>query len=366
VCGVLCSEERGAADYSGMDCAIAARVRLLAAPGDPARPPLAERCIAFVPAGDTPSAEKLVDLFDTGRGPGRPITVGSAPRTPFFVELALYAPGSLPCADDQPLVGLGRSRVIDPQHDSGPVAVPIGCRTACETHSNGTVRLLSIEDLQTPVATPSDLTIGEIVSYDPFVATAGVCAAPPPTAFHGVFRSFAVTHSGDALSGQWVAARSTNDGCTALAGTSNGGRQLSCLTDDWTSRATLQGFVLDAAHLEAVLALNDSVGARLGALVIRVVDARMGGLGESAVGASVSYTLPWALGGADYPTDDAWTRLAPVAASTTFAGLGVAIFADAPTGSYLVTLADGTLLYVNAGGADDPRSVTTVVVSARP
>jgi hypothetical protein len=51
-------------------------------------------------------------------------------------------------------------------------------------------------------------------------------------------------------------------------------------------------------------------------------------------------------------------------AGTTSAGLGVAVFANAPAGSYEVTFADGGGRTVNAGGADDPSSVTVVVVSA--
>src|SRR5207249_620729 len=146
--------------------------------------------------------------FADGAGPGRPAEVGRDPGRPFYVEVSLYAPGSQPCRDDQPLVGLGRSPVVDLAHDSGPVEVPLGCRNACEQHQDGSVRLLALADLQTVVPTPADLQLGELVPYPAFVSTAGQCTSPPSNAKRGVFRPFAVSHDGDTLSGTWVVASS--------------------------------------------------------------------------------------------------------------------------------------------------------------
>jgi hypothetical protein len=363
-------------DFRGMTCAIAARIRLLpAASGADAgtagagAAALSDECVSFVPVDNTPPKHRLADLFDIGTGSPQPISLGRDPGVPFVVEVSLYAPGSLPCRDNQPLVGLGRSGVVDLRTQTAPVTVPIGCRDACETHDgNVQVQLLSMEDMpmMTVVNTPQDLALGEIFPYETFTATSGVCMDPRPLSVHrGVFRPFALTQSGPILDGTWVVDHSQFDGCTAIAGTTNGGRQLSCLFDENTSKTTLQGFVLDGPHLQAVRDFNDSVHARAGALVIRVLDPADMDPNGSAIGARVNYTLLSTQSEAEYPQDDTWMINPPTPVGTTGLGLGVAVIANAPTGQYQVTFSDGiTTRVINAGGADDPQSVTVVVVSA--
>lgn len=345
-----------------MDCAIAARIRLFAASSASASSgvaPLSDQCISFQPSGDRPPLHRLADLFDSGTGAAHPIGIGRDPKVPFVVEISLYAPGSLPCQDGQPLVGLARSGVVDLRQDASDVAVPLGCRDACETHGNVQVQLLALEDLTTVVAPPADLTLGEIFPYQTFTDTNGVCMTPPLTAYHGAFRPFALSASGANLDGVWVVDHSSFDGCTVISGTTNGGRQLSCLFDNATSRSTLQGFVIAPDHLAAVRAFNESVHAKTGALVIRVLDPLTN---ASAVGARVSYALLSSLSEAQYAPDASWTLTRANPAGTTAAGLGVAVIADAPAGPYEITFVDGSTRVINAGGADDPNSVSVVVV----
>ena len=349
-----------------MDCAIAARIRLLPASGAAVAsgaPPLSEQCISFQASGNTPPLHRLADLFDSGAGAAHPISLGPEPKVPFVVEISLYAPGSLPCHDDQPLVGLGRSGVVDLSHDTSDVMVPLGCRDDCEAHGNVQVQLSSLEDMMTVVAPPGDLALGEIFPYPTFTETNGVCMAPPLTAHRGAYRPFAMATSGANLDGVWVVDHSVFDGCIVLSGTTNGGHQLSCLFDDATSKSTLQGFVVAADHLAAVLAFNQAAHAQAGALVIRVLDPAGGDPNGSAVGARVNYLLLASLSEAEYAQDATWTIMPPNPSGTTSAGLGVAVIADAPAGPYAITFADGSTRTINAGGADDPNSVTVVVVN---
>lgn len=343
-----------------MDCAIAARIRLLPVAGSA---PLQDRCISFAPIGNSPPAYRLADLFDSGTGTAHTVPLGGNPGHPFIVEIALYAPGSQPCADNQPLVGLGRSGIVDLSRDSGDVAVPIGCRDACEAHGNVQAQLVSLEDRTTPIPTPTDLALGEIFPYGVFTATAGVCMTAPLTAHRGHFRSFSLLHSGPNLDGTWVVDHSEFNGCTALAGTIDGGRQLACLSDAATSKATLTGYVVNPAHLAAVRNFNRSVHGLDGALVVRILDPMSGDPNGSAIGARVSYALLSTLSEAEYPQDDTWSIATGFAPGTTAASGGVAIIADAPTGPYAITFADGTTRTVNGGGDDDPESATVVVIS---
>lgn len=364
VCGPLCGETRSPTDYSGMDCAIAARLRLRSTGATPdAATTLSDRCISFQPTGNTPPRYRLADLFDTGTGAAHALALGPDPKVPFVVELSLYAPGSLPCQENQPLVGFGRSGIVDLAHDTSDVIVPIGCRDACETHGNVQAQLLSLEDLATPSGPPPDLSLGEIFPYQTFTDTNGVCMTPPLSAHRGVFRPFAMTTSGANLDGVWVVDHSAFDGCTVLAGTTNNGPQLSCLSDAATSKSTLQGFVISADHLAAVRGFNDATHGRNGALVVRVLDPINGDANGSAVGARVNYMLLSTLSEAEYAQDATWTFAPPNPTGTTSPGLGVAVIADAPTGPYLVTFAGGMTRVINAGGSDDPGSITVVVVT---
>jgi hypothetical protein len=356
----MCDENRAPTDYSGMDCAIAARIRMLPASGTTA---LADRCVNLMPVGNLLPTYRLSDLFDNGAGSAHPLSLGEDPGKPFVVEISLYAPGSQPCADDQPLVGFGKSGIIDLSHDNADVTIPIGCRDACEAHGNVQAQLLSLEDLTTAVDAPPDLSLGEIFPYNVFTATAGVCMMPPLTAHRGQFRAFTMAHSGPNLDGVWVVDHSEFDGCTALVGTVNGGRQLACLSDAATSKATLLGYVVSAAHADAVRAFNHGVHATAGALVFRILDPADADPNGSAIGARVNYALLSTLSEAEYPQDDTWAITAGAPPGTTGASRGVAIIADASAGPYVVTFSDGTDVVVNAGGDDDPESVTVVVVS---
>jgi hypothetical protein len=362
VCGAFCGETRDPTDYSGMDCAIAARIRLL--PTVSGAAPLDERCVSFQPDGATPPAHRLADLFDIGANDApTPLAIGRDPGVPFVVELALYAPGSRPCMDHQPLVGLGTSGIVDLAHLHGDIQVPLGCRDACETHGNVQVQLISAEDDATMLAVPGDLSLGEIFPYAAFTATGGVCITPPLTSRRGELRLFDLAHSGANLDGTWEVDRSALDGCLVIAGTTNGGRQLSCLSDALTSMSTLQGYVVEPDHLQAVLAYNASVHAKAGALIVRVLDPNDGDPTGSAIGARVNYALLSTLSEAEYVQDSTWAIAPPTPVGTTSAGLGVAVIADAQAGPYQITFSDDTTRLVNAGGGDDPSSVTVVVVS---
>jgi hypothetical protein len=365
VCGALCDETRAANDFTGMDCAVAARIRILPVLGSAVlkrAKPILDQCISFESSDNTPPLHRLADLFDTGDGAAHPIDVGLLPNGPFVVEIALYAPGSLPCQDGQPLVGLGRSGVVDLSHDAGDVMVPLGCRDACEVHRNVQVQLVSLEDDTTGVAPPDDLSLGEIFPYATFTATNGVCMQPPLSAHRGELRPFALTARGTHLDGTWVVDHSEFDGCTVISGTTNGGPQLSCLFDAATSQATLQGFVISPDHMAAVRAFNQAADAQAGALVVRVLDPNGEDANGSAIGAHVNYLLVTTVSEAEYAQDAAWTITPSNPTGTTAAGLGVAVIADAPTGPYQVTFADGSTRTVNAGAADDPDTVTVVVV----
>jgi hypothetical protein len=358
VCGALCDNpERAPTDYTGFDCAIAARIRLVPAAGGHA---LTDRCVSF--ASNDPTAMRLSDLFDTGTGQPQPLDLGAPPTVPFFAEVSLYAPGSQPCQDQQPLLTLGRSGVAHPAHLDGPIAVPLGCRDSCETHGNVKALLLAIEDLTTPLAPAPTMSLGEIFPYDAFTATVGVCAPAPLRARRGMYRQFDMRQSGSNLDGTWVVDHSAMDGCVVIASDSNGGRQLSCLSDADSSQSTLQGYVLSAAHLDAVRAFNRSVHAQSGALVVRVIDPSDHDSKGSALGARVTYDLFTTMNEGEYPQDDTWAVTPPTRVGTTSAGSGVAIFADALAGPYVVTFSDQSSISINASGADDPSSVSVVVV----
>jgi hypothetical protein len=357
ICGALCNQPmRATNDYSGMDCAIAARIRLVA---DSDNSTLQDHCIDFRPQGTSPPALRLADLFDTGAGGAKLLALGGAPSVPFDVEISLYAPGSIPCNDGQPLVGFGTSGSTE--LGDNPVLVPIGCRDACEIHSNVTVQLLAAENPATLIDPSTPVQLGEIFPYDLFASTEGLCTFPPETAHDGEFRSFAMMQSGANLDGTWIAdpyPPDTYAGCTAMAAMVNGGRQLACVFNDNTSRATLVGFVLSASHLAAVQSFNQSQHATHGALVIRVLDTSS----NSAIGARVLWSLQTNQAEAEYPPDSSWAIVPPTIVGTTAAGLGAALIADAPTGPYTVQFSDGATRTVNAGGSDDVNSVTVVLV----
>jgi hypothetical protein len=360
VCGELCGEtDRSPTSYAGLDCAIAVRLRLVRAQGGAT---LAERCVPLAGGSSDPSAPRLSDLFDTGAGAAaHPVDLGRMPSVPFWAEVSLYAPGSQPCKEAQPLLAAGRSGVVAPE-SSDTIHVPLGCRDACETHGNVQVQLQSLED-RTPLdATPASLGLGEIFPYEIFTATAGVCTAPPLTAHRGFYRPFTTQQTDANLDGTWGVDHSAFDGCVAIASEVGGGRQLSCLSDANTSRSTLVGYVLDDLHLSAVRDFNRSVHAQNGALVVRLIDPDSGDENDSALDAHVTYTLEASTNEAEYPQDDSWQVTPGASGGTTGEGLGVAIFADAPAGPYEVRFSDDAVVTVNAGGSDDPDVVTTVLV----
>jgi len=362
VCGEMSGQSgRAPTDYGGLDCAVAARLRLMKADGSGS---LADRCISLAAAGSDPSARRLSDLFDTGQGAAHPIEVGVAPRVPFWAEVSLYAPGSQPCRDAQPLVAYGRSGRTDLNDSSGAITVPLGVRDACETHGNVQAQLFAIEDVNSAPLPPPSMTLGEIFPYDAFSVTAGACAAAPLSARRGYYRSFATRQTDSNLDGAWVVDHSSMDGCVVIASDANGGRQLSCLSDANASQSTLQGYVLNSDHLGQVVGFNHSVHAQNGALVLRIIDPGDMDDNDSAIGATVNFGLQTTTNGADYPQGDDWSMTA--AGGTTSAGLGVAYFANALAGPYVVTFSDDSTTIINAGGADDPDSVTVVVVFRAP
>lgn len=374
VCGALCGEPspRASDNFAGLDCAIAARIRLVPMPRttDGASPPdlggadggasLPDRCFDF----QADPSVRLADLFLLHGSAQKPaLSFGALPTAvPFVVEVALYAPGSTPCADPatQPLTALGRSGVIDLERDSGRIDVPLGCRDTCAgTPRNGlTLDVFRLEDLS-PLVAPDALDLGEIFSYHALTSTGGVCAAPPLTAYDGSFRGFSVGYAMGRVSGVFVGDRSAIAGCVAAHVTTARGEVYACLGA--TSSSSHAPIYLPAdAHLTAASMKNTQSGdARSGALIVRVLDAA----NAPVAGATVTFALSGGRNEADYPTDAAWSAFAPSGGTRAESG-GFAVFFDAPTGPYSVAFADGsTARGFFAGGSDDPASVTTVLAA---
>jgi hypothetical protein len=363
VCGALSGDSaRQPNDFSGMECATAARIRFLPQSGDGAGLP-AEHCVMFVdPVTKAANPIGLHDLFGTDRGrQGAPMPLGPLdPAVPFQVEVALYGPFSSPACgepsmDLPPLLALGRSSVIDLQRDASAIPVPLGYRDACEARDAVT---LSATQLETGAAVtlPAFAGFGEIAAYEALTGTQGVCETPAGNKHHGEFRSFPVTRVGDRIMGTFAYDRSRFAGCVAARVARPSGDQYACV-GELSSKSTASVAVLTDAHVQQLIAANK--GAPSGVLVIRVTDG-----GVPAVGARVRYDLFEAQNEADYMQDSDFMTFMPLT-GVTQAGNGVAIYTNGPTGPYTVTFPDGGTKTFHAGGADDTRSVTTVTVERR-
>ncbi len=360
VCGALSGDTaRAPTDYTGMECATAARIRFLPVSGDGTGLP-AEHCVFFVdPTTGMANPIGLHDLFNSDRGrPVPPMSLGHLdPAVPFQVELALFGPFSSPgCGeasmDAPPLLALGRSSVVDLQRDPGSIAVPLGYRDACESRDAVTLNGTQLENGQ-GIAIPAFAGFGEIAAYEAMIGTQGVCEEPAGGKHHGEFRSFPVTRTGDRIKGVFAYDRSRMAGCVAARVARPSGDQYACL-GELTSKSTAPVAVLSDAHVTQLVAANK--GAPNGPLAIRITEN-----GVPAVGARVRYDFFDAQNEADYVQDAAWSSIVS-RTGVTAAGGGVAIYTNAPTGRYTITFADGGTKTFNAGGADDPFSVTTVVI----
>jgi hypothetical protein len=365
VCGALSGDGSPVAadDFTDvMACATAVRVRLLATDGAA----LGDRCLGLVPDSTTgaPAPARLADLFATSAstGDGAKLSLGELdPAIPFAAEIAIYGPGATPCADGAPVIALGRSALVDLRRDSGPIAVPLGCRSACNERSEISLEASRLES-GAVISPPAIADFGEIFPYGALVSTAGLCMAPPQKAHRGQFRSFgAVEDVPGHVAGRFGWDHSRLGGCVAARIESPAGATFACLGA--LTKETAPIAILDDAHLAALIAL-DPPAAENGVLAIKVVEPD--GVTPSE-GAVVTFDFFEGANGADYVRDAAFTVAPPDAAhpGTLAAGSGLAIFTNANTGSYTVTFADRTTRSFNAGGADIAQgpSVTTVTVA---
>jgi hypothetical protein len=376
MCGELCGEStpRAPSDFTGMECAIAARIRVF-----PEKSPMrgdaglglggasgtdgaaigSDRCISFLPhpVSGAPSPDRLADLFDTNAsGGGRILSLGRLdPGVPFYVEVSLYGPGSTPCQDWSPLLALGRSGLIDVRRDS-VIAVPLGCRTACDARPGISLMAQALET-SASMALPDLAAFGEIFPYEALTDTDGVCAVPRMSAHRGEFRPFAVQQDNDRMVGEFSYDRSRFGGCVAAVVARAGvGTTYACLGELNAKAIAPVAFASDA-HVQRLVALNATGDATNGVLAIRVEDP----IGSPAAGARVHFGLFTGGNEATYIKDAAWSDIGPGGGTTT-AGNGIALFTNAPTGPYTVTFAGGATKTFNAGGAFAIASVTTVVV----
>lgn len=360
-CGPLC-DGRAAGDFSGLDCAVAARLRVYYAPSFEPSPregahlydqhPLAEACADLT---TTP----LASLFaDSGGGGGSPASLlsGLDPTLgQVLLEVALYAPGGAavcPATAGAPWLALGRSAPFDlgdPQVIS--VEVPLGCDAACPAKSGLTLDARRLED-DSPIAPGPSPQLGVIFPYESLESTAGACDVQAPGPPRGEVREFAAAEQppgSGKLVGPWLVQSSSFAGCTVVE-VGSAPAEYGCLGRIGLAAATY--WRLDPSHQGAVAALFQP-GAANGPLVIRVRDRN----GALAAGARVFFDPDGVNREALYADDDLGGFSKSAVGAT-----GLAAFPAAPTGLFRARFLDGTTADLSAGAPDDPQSITTAAI----
>lgn len=346
VCGALCGDDtRAPTDFSGLDCAVAARVRVYAgAGGSPPlqTTPLREHCFDLRAHGT-----RLDELFATGPGNRAGVTaLQGITADKVLVEVALYAPGgALGCPADAPLVALGRSGIVN-LAGADTIDVPLGCHAQCPSRAALQASVHALEDDAGLGALPTPAVLGDIFAYDPLVSTSGLCVPPRLPQARGQFRAYGADYDGTTFSGAFGFDGAADAGCVAARFTTAAGVvSYACLEYAGLGSATLWR-VGSAQHLASLGTL--AAGRRNGALVIRVFPATNVPLAGTTVfgpsGEEAGYV------------DSDWMSLAGG-----MGPIGVAVFPDAPVGSYTVTFADRQTRTLNAGAADD-AAITTAAV----
>jgi len=364
VCGKLCGgdETRDPGDFTDIDCATEARLRVYAADG--ARPPttgalpLVERCIDLRVQGT-----RLSDLFgspDMGQPASGPLALDPVAAQKVVVEVGLYEPGGAPCPADAPMVALGRSSIVDLRSQDIDIAVPLGCHAGCQTRHSIFLEARRLED-DAPLRLPADTVLGEIFSYEPMLSVDGTCAYPSMALPRGQFRPFAASRTMNGFSGDYAIDPQSAAGCLAasIPAPSGSGATYACLVISSLSTFTLWS-VGDQQHLATLRGIAGDAGS--GALVVRIFDR----FHRTPVGATLTWYGSSEVGDAEYLQED-WMTIAQGSLTAT----GIAIVRNAPTGLYGVnypvdpTIGFGDSSYFNAGGAE-PGSITTIAVFPPP
>jgi hypothetical protein len=193
------------------------------------------------------------------------------------------------------------------------------------------------------------------------ISTDGQCTAPQPaTAELGQFRPYASRLDAAGLHGPFGFEDSPRSGCLAVELPPVAGTNVPIFGCALASGGALRVATLtDAQHVAAALALQPA-DARSGVLVVGVRN----GDGSPAEQARVFLGDPQSQREGAYAIeiiDDQreWYPIGPGSISK----LGVALFPNAPVGTYTVVFADGGRLTFQAGGVDNPRSITTIVMT---
>jgi hypothetical protein len=366
-CGVLSGDGRAADDWSGITCAVAARLRLYSAPDfvPPERPWPPLYNAKPIHKLDDSRAEVCADLTrtpfdqlfasDGASGGALPTLLdGVDPRSgPIILELALYAPGGAsPCPSDSgaPMLALGRSAVFDPSDPSlSEIDVPLGADPACDLQSGVALDARWLED-DTPAPPPASVQLGEIFPYE-LTESDGTCSAPAPGAPRGESREYATTYDNGVAQASFAYHASPLAGCTTAIIFDTSPTVYGCLGRIGAGTATV--WQLRDDHLQAVAGLQPP-DAKDGTLAVRVRDKS----GAAAVGARVIFDPDGLAREAIYADDNLAGFTAPTVGAS-----GIAAFPDAPSGRYRALLPDGgTHIDFNAGAPDDPHAVATFAV----
>jgi hypothetical protein len=350
VCGDRCgSASRATGDFTGLGCAVRARLRVYAAgSGGTLGDLVAESCI------EIPDAATFGSLFAVTSGvPGAAAV--AMPRTlasdlgpgPYIAEVALVAPGAADgCAIEGPFVALGRSAPFSGSDTPATIDVPLGCHPTClalATHS-ATVTAIDAMTLL-PVPTPSSPTLGELFADQVVFPLDGQCAPPPmPTASaHFVALGPGVQ---SAAAGKLQLMGSFGEDPTAGCIAVHSGSLYACVAALTTAPKI---FVPDAGLMSAIMGASPG-GSAFGALLVLVVD----GTGQGRQGVSIAG--PNGVPGGGVASAAALTVPLPYTASN-----GLYFFAAAPPGDYVVAAlpASGGTFSASPG---PPGTVTTLAI----
>jgi hypothetical protein len=316
-------------------CATQARLRVYDSDGKVS----GEKCL------DLDSNTTLASLFQ-----GKALSLPGVAARPSAVELAVYGSGGASCPMDAPFVALGRSATVDLLSASS-VDIPLGCVAVCQNRlSNLTPQVFSFED-GSPVAL-GDATIGQLTNYDSMLSTQGTCATPTiyhpravfqpltvtdrtPQTLQGDFPSLATNMSLDNTS-PWVCAALRYDDHT-----------FGCLVNAFSPTAWKPSAALTQALLATV-----QPDAHAGLFVVRAVDA----MDNPIAGVKLYY----AFNQPNMFEGEYWDGTTLQKSGGTVAGLGIAVFRDAPAGICSLDQNVQHGAYLPCGAADRPDSITVV------